>query len=454
MKNYTLYELTPSQDVIQLQTKYTLYKRVVNILFSATYNESIDYSLMKQAINILIKRNDCLRLRFIKQGKQLKQYIIDEYKINHINELTFSSKEEQVNWFKKKRKKAIQFLKGEVFDPYFINTYDGKCMVLFRVCHLILDLYGLNNLFIDLYNIYTSLKENKELPDPLERYEDVIINDLKTKHNVEKMKKHLNYYKELLGGNEEPYYVGINGKNDKYMSKRQNKRKRAMQMFFINNDTEGYEYEIDTNIVNKVINLCNEHALSISNVLFYACSLTASLINDNKKSMLHLQLCNRRSSNIEKNTCGCKVQSIGCYTKIDFNKSFLDNINTFSLNQLSNYKHIALPDVEFEQLVHKIYPSTMLETYYSITFSFIPISNNENIRYEIHSNGKGALPCYLALLYDVNNGNIRMCYDCQTKIINENDVINFHNKYIKVLELISSNPNIILNELTNKKASI
>ena len=32
MKNYRLYELTPSQDVIQLQTKYTLYKRVVNIL--------------------------------------------------------------------------------------------------------------------------------------------------------------------------------------------------------------------------------------------------------------------------------------------------------------------------------------------------------------------------------------------------------------------------------------
>ena len=86
MKNYTLYELTPSLDVIQLQTKYTLYKRVVNILFSATNNESIDYSLMKQAINILIKRNDCLRLRFIKQGKQLKQYFIDEYKIGHIKE--------------------------------------------------------------------------------------------------------------------------------------------------------------------------------------------------------------------------------------------------------------------------------------------------------------------------------------------------------------------------------
>ena len=79
MKEKTIYELTPSQDVIQLQTKYTLYKRVVNILFSATYNEKIDYSLMKKAINILIERNDCLRLRFIKKDKQLKQYFIKNH---------------------------------------------------------------------------------------------------------------------------------------------------------------------------------------------------------------------------------------------------------------------------------------------------------------------------------------------------------------------------------------
>ena len=129
------------------------------------------------------------------------------------------------------------------------------------------------------------------------------------------------------------------------MLKRHIKNKRAMKMFFINNDTEGYELEIDTLTVNKVIKLCNEHSLSIANVLFYACSLTASLLNDKKESMLHLQLCNRRSSNIEKNTCGCKVQSVGCYSKIDYNKSFIENVNEFSLHQLSNYKHIALTDI-------------------------------------------------------------------------------------------------------------
>ena len=37
-----LYELTPSQEVICLQTKYTLYKRVVNILFSATSKKELD----------------------------------------------------------------------------------------------------------------------------------------------------------------------------------------------------------------------------------------------------------------------------------------------------------------------------------------------------------------------------------------------------------------------------
>ena len=65
-----LYELTPSQEVICLQTKYTLYKRVVNILFSATSEKELDFNIMGKAFNLLVERNDSLRIRFIKKNKK------------------------------------------------------------------------------------------------------------------------------------------------------------------------------------------------------------------------------------------------------------------------------------------------------------------------------------------------------------------------------------------------
>ena len=109
-----LYELTPSQEVICLQTKYTLFKRVVNILFSATTDKALDFNIMRKAFNLLVERNDSLRIRFIKKDKKLMQYFLDEYKYENIEVIKFNSKEEQESWINKKRKKAIKYLNGVV----------------------------------------------------------------------------------------------------------------------------------------------------------------------------------------------------------------------------------------------------------------------------------------------------------------------------------------------------
>ena len=71
----------------------------------------------------------------------------------------------------------------------------------------------------------------------------------------------------------------------------------------------------------------------------------------------------------------------------------------------------------------------------------------EDVKYDMYSNGKGALPCYIALLYDVVAGSARMCYDVQTKIIFEKDVAAFHNSYVKVLTQLASNADILLKDV-------
>ena len=68
-------KLNYSQDIVTLQTKYSLFKRVLNIVFSLTIDGGFDRALMTNAINKVIERNDCLRIRFFKKGKETLQTI-------------------------------------------------------------------------------------------------------------------------------------------------------------------------------------------------------------------------------------------------------------------------------------------------------------------------------------------------------------------------------------------
>ena len=170
-------------------------------------------------------------------------------------------------------------------------------------------------------------------------------------------------------------------------------------------------------------------------------------MNGNIKNMLPLELCNCRATVTEKKCGGTKVQSIGCYTTVDYEKSFTENLELFSNEQTKLYRHIGFPDTEFEMMLHKIYKYPLLGTFYSITYSFIPYEQMKDVDIQIYSNGKCALPAYIALMWNINSNNINVVYDVQTKIISSNDVETFHINYIKVLTQVLSNPTNLLKEL-------
>ena len=165
MMDKSCYNLTSSQDVAYMQCKYSLYKRVINILSSVTFDEKIDFEIMYQAFQLLVERNDCLRIRFFKKGGNLMQYFGDSGKnIKKVPVLSFETKEQQDTFIDKVRRKTINFMHGVVIEPYFIHTYDNRYMVFFKICHLVTDLYGINVLYTDLINVYNALKNGETLP--------------------------------------------------------------------------------------------------------------------------------------------------------------------------------------------------------------------------------------------------------------------------------------------------
>lgn len=441
------YELSPSQGVSYLQCRYTLFKRVINILSSITVSDDVDFALMEKAYNIVVERNDCLRIRFFKRKGELCQSFDDKRPYKKIRVVKYDTQKQFDSFINSYKKRPIQYMRGTVIEPHFIKTPDGKSMILLKVCHLVLDVYGIFVIYKDLLDVYNALKNGTELPPAPASFEEVIKRDIERNYNERRQTKHEDFFKDMLNDKPEPYYTGIHGPDNKIWQKKLRSNHRGMKMFFINNDTEAYVHEIGSDVTERVISYCRENQVSPANFLFYTCTMTAAILNDKTKNALPLSLCNCRITPNEKSCAGTKVQSIACYTRYSYKRTFEENIKRFAASQAKVYMHMDFPDSKFEAMLHHAYRSSFLETYYSIAFSFVPFETPDGVDFTIYSNGKGALPGYIIQLFDAKTGTIKMGYEVHTKTTSETHVADFHKKYLHVLDQVLSNPQIQLRDI-------
>ena len=447
----TCYELSPSQDVSYLQCKYSLFKCVINILPAITIADDVDFDLMEKAYNIVVERNDCLRIKFFKRKGKLMQYFEDSRPYKKIPVVKYDTEEKFNAFIERYKKTAIDYLHGKVIEPNFIKTHDGKNMILFKVCHLVVDVYGLFVVFMDLLKVYNALKNGEELPPAPASFEEVVKRDIERHYDMRRETKHAEFFKDMLSDKPEPYYAGIHGPEDKSWQKQLKKNHRGMGMSFIRNDTEAYIHLIGSDILTRVFDYCKANQVSPANFLFYTCSLTSAMLNNNVRNSLPLSLCNCRITQNEKTCAGSKVQSIACYTRYSYKKTFEENIKRFSASQAKLYMHVGFSDREFETMLHKAYHTSIFETYYSMAFSFVPFEVPDGIDFTIYSNGKGALAAYVIQLFDTKSNTMRMAYDVQTKTTTPEHVARFHEMYKNVLTQVLDNPQILLKDIVLEK---
>ena len=432
-----LYELTPSQEVVKMQLLFSLDKRVINIVSSATINKSIDVEVMKQAINLVVERNDCLRLRFVKKGFKLLQYFDENASCDEIPVVEFKTQNEQENFIQQEVKKPIKYLKDKVIEFTLCKTYDKKDMLFVKVCHYVLDTYGIMVILKDVFNVYEALVNKSELPSLPGKFEEIVKKEIEKKNDKQILGKRLQFFKDYFKDREEPYYAGVSGLSNKRAVK--SFKSHNMKMFCVKNQTKGYMKEIPKELVQEIIYYCEQNNVTPSSLMFYASALTLSKMNNNVKNIFPLELCNCRATALDRKCAGTKVQSLGTYIELDERQTVVENFAKFCKNKYTFYRYIGVSDVAFQHMTHKIWKSSPTHTYYPICFSFIPMSKAKDVDFRLYSNGKFALPCYLGIMFDVDELTMRVIYDAQTKLINENDVDFFQKNYQSVIKQIIIN---------------
>ena len=447
--NRTLYEFNSSQDVINLQTKYTLFKRVANILFSVTFDEKVDWSLMKKTINILIERNDCLRIVFVKKDGKNMQYFAESKTIEKIPCKEFDTVSKMTSFINCFRKKMADIYKGETIIPVFAKNPAGKDMLIIKVSHFVADTFAIGLLVDDLCAIYKALKNGTEMPAPKGKFEDVLKKDIEFKNNPEAVEKDREFFKEYFSTMHpaRPIYCGLHGDNNDRWLAQKRKGNISLPYAFIKCDTEGYKFTIPAAITEKVEAWCAATQLPISSFFYYCYSVAASLINGKAPYQCPLELLNCRATMAERKCGGTKVQSIAVYTTVDYNKSFNQNVKELFEERQQICRHTRLTYLENEKFQHDNWNYSMLSQITSFCYSFIPMADPEGVKVQVLSNGKGALIDYVAFMYDINTKEINVMHDIQYRQVTPQQLVDFHNLLTRVIETVLANPETELGKL-------
>ena len=435
-----------SQNVVNLQTKYTLYKRVINIISSVEFDFELDLDVAQKAMQMVYDRNDCLRILVVKKGKKWGQFFREHLICPNIPYIEFADEEAVEQFVMQIRKKPIKYKKGIMMEAYFLKV-NGKYRLLTKVCHTALDTYGLQVIYRDFVGCYEFLKYGKALEFTPGSFAEIVRKELNDRNKNYKYEELKQFYIDYFKKSEAPEFVSLAGPHQKAWAKQLAKGKKTIAMPFIGCDTKPYMFEFGKDVIEPLLHFCQEKKVTLANALFYSYCVALTRMNNNVKHIMPLEMLNCRGKLYEKNAAGTMVQALVCSANFDFEKSFTENLAYFVDNQNTLYRHLGFPQSDIELLLHKFYGKSLLQTYYPLSFSLIPYKSDCNYRFRFYSNGKCALVCYMALMYDIDTNTIQACYDPLIKYANEDETRRFHNNVILVLKQICDNPNILVKDI-------
>ncbi len=443
------YNLNPSQEVVRMQTQYTLFKRVANILFSLTFADGFDRKVMTDAINLLIERNDCLRIRFVKKDGVTKQCFDAVRKTGPIPEKKFPTFKAYEKFHAKWCKSATKVFKGDILRPLFVTDPEGKELVLFKISHFVADDFAIGVLVNDLVAIYKSLKEGTPLPPAPGSFEAVLAKNDAYLTSEEEIGRDREYWKSFytVKHPEHPVYQGLHGFRNDYWQKCLKKGYSSIPYLFVRCDTRGFRFKIPATIGRQIMNWSAGQNLPPASFLFFSYVLTCSLLNGRQQYMMPLMLLSSRATVSERKCGGTMVQALGLYTTVDYGKTFNENVAVMYAEQNEQYRHTKLKYTELDTMQHDVWGHSRLSQMASFCFSYIPFLSTPGVELQLYSNRKGALTAYVALMHDTVSGEIEVVYDVQTVMLTPEQLVDFQNQLVHNIEIVLDKSDSKLSEL-------
>ena len=201
MKN--LVNLTYPQKAILLTEKFYKNTAVNNICGTAIIDSVLDFDVLNQAINIVVKENDIFRVTLTKKSGEIKQFKT-EYKETSFEVIDIKDKSEVQKIEDALMKQAFNILDSDLYVFKMFRFENGCGGFLLNIHHIISDGWTLGLVCRKIMKAYSNLKNKAFSEEDIEfSYLDYAENE-KEYINSEKFIKDKKYWEELFSGEINP----------------------------------------------------------------------------------------------------------------------------------------------------------------------------------------------------------------------------------------------------------
>ena len=450
----TYYDLIPSQNSMYYMFKFSLHKNVMQIPSSITTDTRLDIDVLKQAMKIELDRNDSLRLRFQRSGDTIRQYFLPAVPMKEIPVVTFSSKEQEEEYLSADAQKSVRFLRGETFRMVIFTNSEGHTGIYFNVSHINMDAIGIGVFYADLFAVYDALKTGKELPPPLERYEDAIKNDLAYLKNEKKYNRDKEFFIDYWSNHGKPFYAGVHGPGLllKQRKKYNEPDLRVPDAYdLIHDKCDIMRLHVEKDQAQKIFDYCRATNTAPENILLLGLRTHCSAINFRTDDTLQIVMCSRRATLAAKHMSGCLAQPLQLHTVIPEDKTFREALDVMFQVRTQLYRRADFPYMHARKLQMDILnyrnsqgPSCMMFSWLPLVF---PEFNGIHFSFRSHNPGRYIMPMYVFAVPTMEDGGLDMYYLYRTSYITKDHITALHNNTIKVLLEGIENPQITVGEL-------
>ncbi len=448
-----LLDITPSQEAMYLMYKFGLHKQMAQIPTSFTIDSDLDFSILQQAFDIEIQRNDSLRLRFIKDKGSVKQYFCNSYSYK-VPTKYFDSVEQQEKFFSQDAPKTVRFLKDETYRIYFFKTKGAGCGIYSNFSHLIMDAMGIVIFYYDLLKVYYAIANGEQLPEALDSYEQAIVDELKKASDEKKNKRHEEFLREYFLKHGEPFYAAVHGMDflNKYRKKKKDPSIRVPMAYNPLYDKCDFAvHHIDAESAEKIMNFCRQNQISPESVFQFGLRAHCSAVNERINDVSFMSVCNRRTGVKRKNMSGCFAQPLIMRTVIPEESTFLEALEQITDVRMNLYRHADYPYTKARDMFLELFNLGPIQGANSMMFSWIPLpEGDEKFKisdFRTYNLERYFTPVYTIVMPSANDGGINIYYMYRVKLITEEQIKAFHNNILTATIKGISNPDITVKEI-------
>ncbi len=425
-----LYDLTAPQKSILVTEQYFKGSSINHICGTAFLYEKIDFDVLEQALNLLVKYNDSLRIRMVLEENEMRQ-TVNEYVPFNIETVEVSSKDE-VSTIEANLMKEPFDMYSNLFTCKMFRMPDGSGGFSVNIHHLVSDSWTLGLVAKEVVRIYSSIIHHEEIDvSSISSYVDYISAEQEYRAS-DKFKKDKAYWDSVFENIPESASIPSSKEDADSFSCKANR----------------LSFTISKKEMEQINTYCKDAHISAFNFFMGLYAIYTSRVSGIEDFVMGTPILNRTNFK-EKNTMGMFINVVPLRMDLTENQTFKDFASKIAKSSFEMLRH---QKYSYQYILEDIRKrDASLPNLYHILMSYQITKTSEesgvpyDTRWAFNGNVNDDLEIHL---YDLNDtGCIDIAYDYRSDKYEESEIRAVHERVLHMIHQVLERKDIGIHDI-------